>query len=62
MTTTLSPNAPTASSFAERSARYLARHGCTPKQIIDALIDELDLDRVSARRIVNGLPSPVVAA
>ena len=40
-------------SFAERSAIYLADRGCTPSQIREALIDELDLAPREAESIVE---------
>ncbi|MEZ5378481.1 MAG: hypothetical protein R2733_18400 [Acidimicrobiales bacterium] len=41
--------------FARRSARYLATSGCSPRQIIEALVEQLDLSFDAATQIVGGL-------
>lgn len=55
----LTPESTLPSTFATRSAVYMARHGCTPEQICDTLINECEVSADEARRIVNQvIPGP----
>ena len=53
MANLLTPESTLPSTFATRSAVYLARHGCTPEQICDTLINECEVGADEARQIVN---------
>lgn len=47
------PTVPTDRGFAQRSARYLANRGYRPRQIRDALIEELGLPGKAADDILT---------
>ena len=48
--------------FARRSSRYLADHGCTRPQIVEALVDELDLSPPIAVTIADRTMRDLLAA
>lgn len=55
----LTPKSTLPSTFATRSAVYMARHGCTPEEICDTLIKECELTADEAHQIVNQvIPGP----
>lgn len=57
MSKLLAPDSALPSTFATRSAAYMARHGCTPAEIRETLIDECELPADEADQIVDQLIS-----